>query len=64
MAVEKKRVQEFAKRERRKFESNLRDLVEIPSVSADPSRKKDMQRAAEAGAELICELGGKAKIVK
>lgn len=64
MAVEKKRVQEFAKRERRKFESRLRDLVEIPSVSADPSRKKDMQRAAEAGAELICELGGKAKIVK
>ena len=62
MALDKARLQDFAQRERGAFEDVLRQFVEVPSVSADPERKRDIERVAELGAETIRRFGGKAEL--
>ncbi len=52
----------FAESQRTTFERYLRQLVEIPTVSADPARAADMQRCAEAAVAMIEELGGHATV--
>lgn len=47
---------------RRTWESRLRELVEIPSVSNDPARRGDVRRAADAAAAMIREAGGRARV--
>jgi len=64
MNIDRKSLADWAKRERESFENHLKELVEIPSVSADPNRKGDIDRCADAAAQLIRDFGGKAKIVK
>jgi acetylornithine deacetylase/succinyl-diaminopimelate desuccinylase-like protein len=54
----------FADRHRTAFESELRTLVEIPSVSSDPERKGDILRCAEAAADLFRRHGGEAQILE
>ena len=54
----------FAESERTSFEKSLRELVEIPSVSADPERKNDVRRCADAAARLLRDFGGKAEIIE
>lgn len=49
---------------RKKFEEQLKELVDIPSVSSDPAHKNDMLRCAERAAELIKEMGGTAEVIK
>ena len=63
MSVNKKAVQDFAARERTRFEAKLREFVEIPSVSADPARKPDIRRCADAAAQTIKDFGGEARII-
>ncbi len=46
------------------WERRLQELVEIPSVSGDPDRKRDVRRAAESAAQAIRDAGGDAKIVE
>ena len=60
MALDKARLQEFARKERGAFEDVLKQFVEVPSVSADPDRKRDIERVAELGAETIRRFGGTA----
>jgi len=64
MNIEKKQLVAWAKSERGRFEETLKQFVEIPSVSAEPERKPDIQRCADAAAQLIESFGGKAKIYK
>lgn len=64
MNVDKKSLMSWAKSERGNFENRLKEMVEIPSVSADPERKGDIRRCADAAAQLIRDFGGKAKIIK
>ena len=64
MKIERKALRTWAGQERAKFESALRELVEIPSVSADPEHAKDIRRCAEAAAALIREHGGEASILE
>jgi acetylornithine deacetylase/succinyl-diaminopimelate desuccinylase-like protein len=64
MKVDKNELAKWAKSERGRFENTLKEFVEIPSVSADPDRKGDIQRCADAAAQLIRDFGGKAKIIK
>jgi acetylornithine deacetylase/succinyl-diaminopimelate desuccinylase-like protein len=40
----------------------LKDFVEVPSISADPDRKADVERCAELGAATIRSFGGQAEI--
>lgn len=49
---------------RSKFEQHLKELVDIPSVSADPAHKEDMIRCGERAAALIREMGGTAEIIR
>jgi len=54
----------FADRNRQAFESELKTLVEIPSVSSDPERKAEIRACAEAAADLFRRHGGKAQILE
>ncbi|MBX9723716.1 MAG: M20/M25/M40 family metallo-hydrolase [Candidatus Obscuribacterales bacterium] len=49
---------------RKQYESNLKELVDIPSVSADPAHKDDMIRCGKRAAELIKEMGGSAELIE
>ena len=62
MKVDKKELTAWVARERSKFEDTLKQFVEIPSVSADPDRKPDIRRCADAAAQMIRDFGGEAKI--
>ena len=46
------------------FESKLASLVEVPTVSMDPSRAADMARGAEVARELLNEAGAPAQILE
>ncbi|HVS30938.1 MAG TPA: M20/M25/M40 family metallo-hydrolase [Thermoanaerobaculia bacterium] len=61
--MDKKSLLAFADRERSAFESKLQQLVEIPSVSADPAHKNDIRRCADAAAQTIREFGGEARLI-
>lgn len=54
----------FAVSHRSTFEAELKTLVEIPSVSADPAHAKDVRRCAEAAVSLFERHGGKAEILE
>lgn len=64
MNVDKKALTAWARQERHRFEDALKNLVEIPSVSADPAHHQDVRRCADAGAQLIRDFGGEATILK
>ncbi len=48
---------------RPRFEEMLGHVVEIPSVSSDPARGKDIARTATVAAQYLRSLGAQAKIV-
>src|SRR5204863_4926069 len=58
MAVDKSGLTAFAERERDRFEQKLKDFVEIPTVSADPNRQRDIRRCADLAMQTIREFGG------
>ena len=62
MAMTRPQLEQFADKERRRFEQLLKDFVEIPSVSADPDRKPDLERCAELGLATVRAFGGRAEI--
>lgn len=64
MKIEKKTLAAWAANERSAFEKTLKELVEIPSVSADPERKSDIRRCADAAAQLVRDFGGEASILE
>jgi len=64
MKIEKKSLSAWASSERGRYEETLKQFVEIPSVSADPERDKDIRRCADAAAQLIRDFGGEAKILE
>ena len=64
MTLERKALEKFANTERAGFEDLLRAFVEVPSVSADPDRKRDLERVAELGAETIRRFGGQADLYR
>ena len=55
-------LEQYAASNRTHFERLLKEFVEIPSVSAEPDRKKDLERCAELGAATIRDFGGRAEI--
>ena len=64
MAVNKKSLLAFAERERDAFERKLKEIVEIPTVSSEPSRAPDIRRCAEFAADTIRDFGGRAEILE
>jgi acetylornithine deacetylase/succinyl-diaminopimelate desuccinylase-like protein len=64
MPLQRQPLEAFARRERAAFEDLLRAFVEVPSVSADPDRKKDVERVAELSVETIRRFGGRAELFR
>jgi acetylornithine deacetylase/succinyl-diaminopimelate desuccinylase-like protein len=57
-------IQTFAKEVRPKFENMLAQMVEVPSISMDPSRVRDMRRMADLAVQYLTELGAETRIVE
>src|SRR5213082_3588667 len=64
MELDKKSLQAFATRERPGFERTLQEFVEIPTVSSDPTRQRDIRRCAELAAQTIRDFGGEPAIIE
>lgn len=64
LSTDRKSLVAWAKSERDRFEKSLKQIVEIPSVSADPEHQKDIVRCADAAAQLIRDFGGEASILE
>jgi len=64
MGVDKSGLTAFAKRERDRFERILKEFVEIPTVSAEPSRQRDIRRCADLAAQTIRDFGGEPSILE
>jgi len=62
MAFTRPQLDQFAADQRPRFEQLLKEFVEIPSVSADPDRKADLERCAELGLATVRAFGGRAEI--
>jgi acetylornithine deacetylase/succinyl-diaminopimelate desuccinylase-like protein len=54
----------FATDHRREFETHLRTLVEIPSVSSAPEHQADVFRIAEAARAILASVGATAEILE
>src|SRR4051812_2948268 len=63
-ALRRAHLDQLARAARPAYESALRELVEIPTVSSDPAHRTDMRRGAEAAARIIREAGGRARVVR
>ncbi len=46
------------------FENSLREIVEIPTISTEPTHKEDMLRGAEKAKQIVESMGGTAEIVE
>jgi acetylornithine deacetylase/succinyl-diaminopimelate desuccinylase-like protein len=62
MALDRERLQEFARDHRGPFEDLLGRFVEVPSVSADPAHKPDVEKVAQLAASTLRDMGGQAEI--
>src|SRR5215813_13057742 len=62
MAMTRPSLEQFAADQRPRFEQLLKEFVEIPSVSAEPDRKADLERCAELGLATVRAFGGRAEI--
>jgi len=62
MTLSRKTLEAYAAKHKARFEELLKEFVEIPSVSADPDRKRDLERCAELGLETVRAFGGKADL--
>lgn len=51
----------FVSSNRERFESLLREFVEIPSISMDPTKKRDIRRLADRAIRMLREIGFQAK---
>lgn len=62
MAFSRSELDGYAAKERDRFEEMLKDFVEVPSVSADPAHKKDVEQVAELAAATLRAFGGRAEL--
>jgi acetylornithine deacetylase/succinyl-diaminopimelate desuccinylase-like protein len=49
---------------RRRFEDLLGQMVEIPSISMDPSKSGDVRRMADLGLQVLTDFGAEGQIVE
>jgi acetylornithine deacetylase/succinyl-diaminopimelate desuccinylase-like protein len=56
-------IEAFVRAVQSEFEMKLQEWVEIPTISADPERKSDIQRCADAAVSYLQSLGGEAAAV-
>lgn len=54
----------YAAESREAFEALLKDFVEIPSVSVDPTKKSAVREQAKLAAEVVRRFGGTARVLQ
>jgi acetylornithine deacetylase/succinyl-diaminopimelate desuccinylase-like protein len=62
--VDERTIRSFVNTIRPRYEDLLAQMVQVPSISMDPSRAADMRRMAELAANCLTELGANATIVE
>jgi len=62
--VDLDKVAAYAQSVQKEYESTLKKFVDIASVSMEPERKGEVEKAAEFGMELLKKAGASAKVVK
>lgn len=62
--IQAKALDTYIANNRERYEKHLKDMVDIPSVSADPERKQDMIRCGQRAVEIIKEMGGNAELIE
>jgi len=62
-AFTREALQRYADAERAPFETALREIVEIPTVSVEPDRKAEVARGAEYAAGLLRRFGAETRIL-
>jgi acetylornithine deacetylase/succinyl-diaminopimelate desuccinylase-like protein len=62
-AFTREALRKYAASERQAFETALRELVEIPTVSVEPQRRTEVARGADYAAGLIRRFGGEARVL-
>lgn len=60
----KKSLLDYAASQRASFEKTLRELVEIPSVSAAPQHQSDVAEVVSQAADLIRRMGGEPRVLE
>ena len=56
-------IDDYIKSSQAEFETKLQEWVEIPTISAEPEHKPDIERGAQAAAQYLRSLGADAQIV-
>lgn len=64
MEVRKKALIGWAKDRRSEYEALLRELVEIPTVSAEPEREDEIRKCARLAVSTIEKAGGRGRIIE
>jgi acetylornithine deacetylase/succinyl-diaminopimelate desuccinylase-like protein len=54
----------FAEENRSKYERQLRELVEIPTVSMNPDNAADIHRGVDCAVEILRPTGGKVRVIR
>ncbi|MFQ5791415.1 MAG: M20/M25/M40 family metallo-hydrolase [Acidobacteriota bacterium] len=54
----------YAASQRKRYEDTLRDLVEIPSISADPEHGGDVRCVADHASSLLSDMGAEARVIQ
>jgi acetylornithine deacetylase/succinyl-diaminopimelate desuccinylase-like protein len=62
--LNERQLQTFVNGVRSRFEDLLGQMVEVPSISMDPSRSDDMRRMADLSLQYLTDLGADARIVE
>ena len=62
--VDQQHMQTFVNEARPQFENMLAQMVEVPSISMDTTRERDMRRMADLAVHCLTELGAEARIVE
>jgi acetylornithine deacetylase/succinyl-diaminopimelate desuccinylase-like protein len=57
-------LKKYVEAARPRFEDRLGQMVEVPSISMDPSRSGDMRRMADLAVQYLADLGAEAQVVE
>src|SRR2546428_11352440 len=58
------RLDSYIQQVRPRFERMLADMVELPSISMDPTHAPDIRRAALLAVQFLKDLGAEARVVE
>jgi acetylornithine deacetylase/succinyl-diaminopimelate desuccinylase-like protein len=62
--LNRKSLNTFVRENKRKYETLLKEFVEIPTVSMDPRSAREMKRGVQKTVETIREFGGTVRVIE